>query len=235
MYKSAIAALIAVANAAQVEHLLKDGPQQLQQMKGFTTMKPMSANSAYCMKQNGMNSALIESYSAGSPDSQAMDSMWAAMGAGIMYRGAVFVPDVNSMISVKDQINAAVADLKNSMGAWNGKLWLQVVDAEMWTGDFNLNMIYYENMVNACDATQVTCGIYSSYIDWISIFGSADYEYGNNHRLWYLNADNMANFDDYEEFGGWMSSSLWGKTYTDMEAAGSYCNVSVGLVYIPQQ
>ena len=45
----------------------------------------------------------------------------------------------------------------------------------------------------------------------------------------------MPNFDDYVEFGCWDVASVWGKTYTDMELAGAYCNVSVGLVYIPTQ
>ena len=88
-------------------------------------------------------------------------------------------------------------------------------------------------MWQACDQVNgVTCGIYSSYDDWVALFGSASYCSGQNHRLWYYNANNTPSFADYNAFGCWTTNSLWAKTYT---AWAKFCGISLEQVYIPSQ
>ena len=154
MFKVTFAGLFAFASARQVEHLLRDGPQQLQQTKGFMTYKPVSANAAYCFKQNGMNSAIIQSYAGGAPSAAAEGSLNAIMGGGMMYRDAWFTPDItgtSEMVSPQDQLKAAFVDLEGMGGAWNGRLWIQIMGEDDWTGDTSLNQLIYQNLIQTCD------------------------------------------------------------------------------------
>ena len=62
--------------------------------------------------------------------------------------------------------------------------------------------------------------------------GSTSYAGAQTRRLWYINYDGQANFNDFEEFGGWTSAAVWGKTYNP---ATSFCGVQATYVYIPSQ
>ena len=86
--------------------------------------------------------------------------------------------------------------------------------------------------MHACDNTTgvMSCGILSSYDDWVSIFGSADYCYGEYHSLWYVQQDGLSSFTDYVEFGCFSTSIIWGKTINE---ASKYCNLTMEMVYAP--
>ena len=87
----------------------------------------------------------------------------------MMYRDAWFTPDIqgeitgDDMLSPQDQLAEAFTNLEAMMGAWNGRLWIQVMDVDTWTSDYSLNQSIYENLIQSCDQMQQTCGVYSSY------------------------------------------------------------------------
>lgn len=59
-------------------------------------------------------------------------------------------------------------------------------------------------LVDSCFASGYRCGIYSSSLQWESIFGSVDFSYGSEDMpLWYAHYDGVDSFDDFPPFGGW--------------------------------
>jgi hypothetical protein len=80
MFKASLAGIFAFANAAQVEQFLDAMRASIPPNRGFGTYLPVSANVAYCLKQNGMNSAVIQAYSNGNTDTEYCDTFNAVMG-----------------------------------------------------------------------------------------------------------------------------------------------------------
>jgi hypothetical protein len=65
---------------------------------------------------------------------------------------------------------------------------------------------FYQGMIDYCRSKSLNCGVYASQSQWISLFGTASYVYGNEYPLWYAHYDDLASFSDYYakySFGGW--------------------------------
>ncbi len=98
----------------------------------------------------------------------------------------------------------------NCSATWSGRIWLDIEMANLWTGSTSANQTWYKKLVDACKATTgVSCGIYTNYNNWLELFGSTSFIYGNDLPLWYAHYDNLAAFTDFSPFGGW--TKPWGK------------------------
>jgi hypothetical protein len=89
------------------------------------------------------------------------------------------------------------------------------------------NRGFYKELVDACKASPVKCGVYSSIYQWSSLFGSS-YVYGNDLPMWYAHYDGKPNFSDYKPYGGWVKPVA--KQYS---GSTSVCKMSVDLNYGP--
>ena len=71
--------------------------------------------------------------------------------------------------------------------------------------------------------------MFSSYNDWVTLFGDANWSYQVTPplSLWYVQNDGVANFDGYQAFGGWTSPSI--KRYS---VGSTLCDISSNLDYI---
>jgi GH25 family lysozyme M1 (1,4-beta-N-acetylmuramidase) len=88
------------------------------------------------------------------------------------------------------------------------------------------NCQYVQQLIAAAVNTGKKVGIYSSLIDWISIFRDkgACYQFGN-YPLWYLSNDGVKSFSGFQPFGGWTTPSL--KTYASRASTcGTYVNLN---------
>ena len=69
------------------------------------------------------------------------------------------------------------------------------------------NQAFYRQLVDACTANKLVCGVYSSASQWNAIFGST-FVYGNDMPLWYAHYDNTPAFSDFQRFGGWAAPTI---------------------------
>ena len=127
-----------------------------------------------------------------------------------------------------------ISNLKtNCSASWSTMIWLDIEGSQYWTGNTTSNKTWYQSLLNACDSTAgVTCGIYSSSVQWQAIFGSTSYCYGSTHQLWYAHYDNVASFSDFVPFACWTTAQLWGKQY---KGDVTQCSMGIDVDYIPSQ
>ena len=235
MYKAIIAASVAAYSHAYELEMIDNEPVS-NSGKGFDISQPMSLSTAQCMKSNGYTTVLPRAWtSTGHVDTAACTSLNNAKSAGILNRDVYFFPCPTCSASASSQLNSMVSYLKsNCSGAWSTMIWLDVEGSQYWTGNTTSNRTWYQSLVNACAAlgTSARCGVYSSYYNWESIFGSTSYVYGQSTtpQLWYAHYDNSASFSDFNSFGGW--TKPWGKQYI---GDATVCSMGVDVNYIPSQ
>jgi hypothetical protein len=114
---------------------------------------------------------------------------------------------------------------------WSGRVWLDIEGSGYWLNNYANNWAWYKRLVNACMATSgVTCGIYSSQSQWVSLFGGSGYAYGSNLALWYPRYpyNQSPTFSDFQYFGGWTNPSI--KQYV---GSASACGANVDLDFSP--
>ena len=83
-------------------------------------------------------------------------------------------------------------------------------------------------------ATQgVSCGVYSNSVQWQSLFGGVQYQYGTNLPLWYPRypTSQSPTFSDFVQFGGWTRPVM--KQYAGSVTQSGTCGVSLDLDYAP--
>ena len=87
----------------------------------------------------------------------------------------------------------------------------------------------YVALVDACNASKYSCGVYSSANNWNTLFGSTSYTYGSNLPAWYAHYDNDPSFNDWasHSFGGFKP---WGKQYA---GDTTLCGFGVDKNYVP--
>ena len=166
----------------------------------------LSTTSAQCLHNNGWSMVSMRAYrSSGSVDTNTCTTLKNAKSAGIPQRDAYLFPCPTCSKSAATQVSETISHLQGcGTGVWNGKLWLDIEGSNYWTGSTSSNRSWYQSLVTACKShAGVTCGVYSSYYQWQSIFGSTTYCYGYDMPMWYAHYDNVANFSDYKEYGCW--------------------------------
>jgi len=115
--------------------------------------------------------------------------------------------------------------------AWSGRAWLDIEGDQYWTGDFGMNMVWFEQLVDACIATSPAgCGVYASLNSWTAIFGSETYVYSPaaSLPLWYPHYDDSQSFDDWKAYGGWSEPAA--KQYV---GDSKLCEVDVDMNWAP--
>ena len=138
-------------------------------------------------------------HSYGAVDTAACTSLKNAKSAGITTRDVYLFPCPTCSASAKSQMDSMINWLQANCGtAWSGKIWLDIEGTEYWYSSTTTNRTWYQSLVDACKGrTGITCGVYASYYQWESIFGSPSYCYGQNLPLWYAHYDGHNNFSDY--------------------------------------
>ena len=68
---------------------------------------------------------------------------------------------------------------------WTGRVWLDIEGAQYLLGNTTSNQAWYKQLKDSCKISEVSCGIYSSIVEWTSIFGSPSFAYGSECPLWY--------------------------------------------------
>ena len=194
----------------------------------------MSLSSAQCLHTNGWTTVIARAWhSSGTVDTAACTSLNNAKSAGILNRDVYMFPCPTCSSSASTQLNSMVTYLKNNCAAaWSTMIWLDIEGSQYWTGSYANNKTFYQNLVNACNSrTDVRCGIYSSYYQWESLFGTATgYCYDQSKQLWYAHYDGVRSFSDFVSFGCW--TSPWAKQY---QGTTTLCSQGVDLDYIPSQ
>jgi GH25 family lysozyme M1 (1,4-beta-N-acetylmuramidase) len=174
--------------------------------------------------------------STGEVDYQACDTIITAYDEGIKTRDTYMFPCPLCNSTAATQFFALLSYLfATCRPQWSGKIWIDIEGSEYWTTNIDRNKDWYESLVDVCRVQamlhpDISCGIYSSHYQWVDIFGSADYTYGNDLPLWYAHYDNIPSFDDYgtDPFGGWTSPHA--KQYN---GGATVCDVVVDLNYAP--
>ena len=73
----------------------------------------------------------------------------------------------------------------NCKTQWSGRVWLDIEGAQYLLGNTTSNQAWYKQLKDSCKISEVSCGIYSSIVEWTSIFGSPSFAYGSECPLWY--------------------------------------------------
>jgi hypothetical protein len=127
-----------------------------------------------------------------------------AKSAGIGTRDVYMFPCPTCSTSASQQISDMISSLNNGCkSSWSGRTWLDIEGSQYWTGDTKANQDWYKDLVDACNSTSESCGVYSSSSQWQAIFGSTSFSYMSSLPLWYAHYDNKNAFSDFSSFGGW--------------------------------
>lgn len=200
---------------------------------GFDMSSLLSTSSASCLKSAGMNTLVMRAYkSSNSIDSNACGTLQNAASAGIPQRDVYIFPCPTCSTSAQAQMTAMVNNLKtNCASSWSGRVWLDIEGSQYWSSSTTTNRAWYQSLVDACRSTATSCGVYSSYYQWSSIFGSTSYAYGSDLPLWYAHYESPANpsFSDFSTFGGWKAP--YGKQY---QGTTTQCSASIDLNYFQE-
>jgi len=152
-----------------------------------------------------------------------------AQAAGIKIRDAYIFPDPTSSKSARTQVSELLNHLSSTCkDAWSGRIWLDIEGSQYWKGDYEANKAWYQEFHDSCGALGVSCGVYSSAVQWQSLFGSTSYCYGSSSPLWYAHYDGVASFSDFKPFGCW--STPYAKQY---KGDATLCGMGVDENYSP--
>lgn len=194
---------------------------------GVDISQLMSVSIGTCLKNAGYNTIIVRGYcSYGAVDSNVCSSLQNAQSAGIANRDVYMFPCPTCSTSAASQVSALVSYLTNNCNsAWSKKIWLDIEGSQYWYSSTTTNRSWYQALKDACVShSGVSCGIYSSYYQWESIFGSTSYAYGSNLPLWYAHYDNSKVWTDFVSFGGWTTPAV--KQYT---GDATVCGMGVDL------
>jgi len=180
-------------------------------------------NSWSCIASQGYSFAIVRSYrSDGIVDSNAVATIKNAAAAGLRV-DAYHFPNiyVNAAQQIRDNLNNLASN-----GASIGTLWL---DVEGTWQDCNTNKQFLQNMVNQAQSMGARVGIYTSAYYWGSIMcSSQSFAY---LPLWYAYYDGVANFNEFQSFGGWGSPAIKQFDGSHGTHVPTVCGVSVDLNY----
>lgn len=186
----------------------------------------LTSSEASCMVGQGIRFISMRGFrSSGTVDTNVCSTLNAAKAAGISDVNVYLFPCPTCSSSAASQMSTMVSYLLATCpSSFSGKVWLDIEGSQYWSTSYTTNKSWYQSLVDSCATSGVTCGIYSSYYQWESIFGSTSYSYGSNLPLWYAHYDNVENFSDFTAFGGWTVPAI--KQYA---GTTSYCSASVDM------
>ena len=199
--------------------------------KGVDISTALTLSDAQCLYTNAVHTVIARAWhSSGTVDTAVCGSLKNAQSAGIAHRDVYMFPCPTCSASAASQISSMVSYLNANCGtAWTKWIWLDIEGSQYWTGSYASNKTWYQNLLNACMATTgVTCGIYSSAVQWQAIFGSTSYCYGQAQHMWYAHYDSVCSMSDYTTYGCW--TTPFAKQY---EGTHTACNIGVDSDYIP--
>lgn len=198
-------------------------------VKGVDVSQPFSSATYSCMKNNGVEFAIIRGYcSYGGIDSRAVEGLNAARSVGLITDIYMFPCRGKSATA---QVNEMMAGIPNNLF---GMVWIDVETNPssgcQWTGhDAASNCAFVQETINAIKAKGKNPGIYASVYMWESIMGSRNACPGvASQQLWYAHYDNSPSFGDYTPFGGWSKPSI--KQY---QGDTTLCGAGVDMDYYP--
>ena len=178
---------------------------------GFDISTAMGESTASCMAGYGYDWIAPRAWtSSGNVDTSACTSLNSAKTAGISQRDVYMFPCPTCSASARTQVDNMIDYIVNNCNsAWSGMVWLDIEGSQYWLGNTSDNRSWYQDMVSACKSRfGVSCGVYASYYQWESIFGTTSYCYGSELPLWYAHYDSSTSFSDYVEFGCWTNPTV---------------------------
>jgi len=191
---------------------------------GVDISQPLDATTAACFVNNGYSKLIARGYkSSGSVDSAACDSMTAAKNAGMDV--SVYLFPCPTCGNPSSQVQAVADDL-NGCGIYGATIWLDIEGQQYWLGNTKSNRSFYQGLVDACNDSGFSCGVYSSYYQWQNVMGTTGYSYGSDLPIWYAHYDNSQSLSDFQGFGGWNYANM--KQY---QGDQTVCGFGVDLDY----
>ena len=196
---------------------------------GVDISQALSSSTASCIVGEGYGSILVpRGYtSTGHVDSNMCSSIQAGISGGFSHVHTYLFP-CPTCGDAAGQVNTLASALSSCSG-FNGRIWIDVEGTQYWLGDYTKNQQFYQQLVDACNASKYSCGVYSSANNWNTLFGSTSYTYGSNLPAWYAHYDNDPSFNDWasHSFGGFKP---WGKQYA---GDTTLCGFGVDKNYVP--
>lgn len=207
-----------------------DGGPPVTGVFGVDISAAASSSTQSCFQSSGYGDFTVpRGYrSTGAVDTTVCSNLETAQSVGIPSRDVYMFP-CPTCSSASSQLNELVSYLNaNCPSAFSGRVWLDIEGAQYWFSSVSSNQDFFQALVDSCDASGVSCGVYSSASQWEAIFGSSSYSYGSSLPLWYAHYDNNPSFSDFSAFGGW--TAPFAKQYM-----GDYnlCGFDVDLDYAP--
>ena len=191
---------------------------------GVDISQPLDGSTATCLKNAGYDKMIARGYkSSGSVDGAMCGSMKAAQNAGMQV--GVYLFPCPTCGDPSGQVQS-VANALRDCGIYDSTIWLDIEGQQYWLGNSNSNRSFYTGLVDACNSSGYSCGVYSSYYQWQNVMGTTDYSYGSDLPLWYAHYDDSPDMGDFQAFGGWYSASM--KQY---QGDQTVCNFGVDLDY----
>jgi len=175
---------------------------------GVDVSQPVSENAAACFQYNNVN-AIVRIYeSTGRIDPNAVSTIKNLMYAykGLYLSGYIF--PCYKCGNPTAQFQEAVQNLITN-GIQLDAIWIDIEGAQYWSNSTSDNVNFIHQMVDEGKKQNYYMGIYTSASQWNLITGGST-AFKDLH-LWYPHWDNVANFNDFQSFGGW--TRPWLKQY----------------------
>ena len=191
----------------------------------------MSTSTANCLVQQGFGKLVVPRgyQSTGNVDGAVCGSLQSAANAGIKTRDVYIFPSPTSSKSARTQMTELVNHLSaNCKSAWTGRIWLDIEGSQYWTGNTDANRAFYQELYDSCAALGVSCGVYSSAVQWQAVFGSTSYCYGQASPMWYAHYDANPSFSDFSPFACW--TAPWAKQF---RGDTTVCSFDIDQNYVP--
>ena len=177
----------------------------------------MDAAAADCFETAHYDWVAINAWdNIGVVDPNVCASLSNAEAAGLPIRDIYMIPCPTCTAPPRVQMDTMISYVvQNCRTAWTGGLWLYIEDPASWTSGITENETFYTKLVDSCSSRWgVTCGIYSSYDTWVTVFGTANgFCFGQQLPLWYSSPNLQTNYDDFQPFGCW--TEPYGKQYVN--------------------
>ncbi|RIB15302.1 Glycoside Hydrolase Family 25 protein [Gigaspora rosea] len=161
------------------------------------------ASSWSCAKSEGFNRAIIQCYSeycaqGGGISSTCLGNYQNAIAAGYKYIDLYFFPCTG--VAYNLQTIWIDFEIDNTLSC-----------SQNWSQDKASNLALAKQFTEAAKATSLNWGIYSTYGQWITLFGDAQAVVDSSFKIWYANYQTppQPNYDDWNSsaFGGFITPS----------------------------
>ncbi|KAL6733753.1 hypothetical protein Aduo_004375 [Ancylostoma duodenale] len=194
-----------------------------------------------CLHKKNYKLILFEAYKDGKFNHHVRATMWTAINDKM--GGEVYLtPDANIDKSAKQQVDETLNGMI-SHGMPITRLWIKITDEKKWTSSLHYNDFFLNDLVMAAEARKRTVGIITNSKIYYKLFTGL-YNYVANDRIWYTNPEpvtcngqEVANFDDFKPFAGWVKPSA-----KQLCVAAKECGITInrnivkpGYIWIPPE